>query len=38
MATRKTTDDTVTVKMTGAHTYKTGPSTRRTLRFHPVTP
>ena len=31
MATRKTTDDTVTVKMTGAHTYKTGPSTRRTL-------
>ena len=31
MATRKTTDDTVTVKMTGAHTYKTGASTRRTL-------
>jgi|GEM_PF-4940165 len=31
MATRKTTDETVTVKMTGAHTYKTGPSTRRTL-------
>lgn len=31
MATRKTTDETVTVKMTGAHTYQTGPSTRRTL-------
>ncbi|WP_417741499.1 hypothetical protein [Salipiger sp.] len=31
MATRKTTDETVTVKMTGAHTYKTGASTRRTL-------
>lgn len=31
MATRKTTDDTVTVKMTDGHTYKTGPSTRRTL-------
>lgn len=31
MTTRKTTDETVTVKMTGAHTYKTGASTRRTL-------